>query len=322
MFNKEKTTVSFSKGEAITQLMGIETANFGRITWMRDGLLDYHYYSYLNLMAKDPSAVLISRSLAEQFDVKPGEYITMSWPGSVEARFSVYAIIDYWPSWSPLPQVAKEEAKASLPNLVVGHLPYIQNHMALEPYEVWLKLDEKTTMKQFYDELSKSDFRITKFTNPKQDLVNSRTDPFRLAINGVMTLGFVISIVVSFLGFILFWVLSLTSRVLQFGIFRAMGISFLQLIGVLAAEQILTSGAAIAIGWVTGYVASKLFVPFFQLSFNTTTQVPPFQVAFQVQDQIQLFSIITFMLLIGLLILGVMLSRIKIHQAIKLGEDG
>lgn len=322
VFNKEKTTVSFSKGDAITQLMGIETANFGRITWMRDQLLDYHYYNYLNLLAKDPAAVLISRSLAKQFDVKPGEYITMSWPGSVEARFNVYGIIDYWPSWNPNPQPAKDGAKASLPNLVVGHLPYIQNHMALEPYEVWMKLDEETTMQQFYGELSKSDFRITQFSNAKQELVNSRTDPFRLAINGVMTLGFVISIVVSFLGFILFWVLSLTSRVLQFGIFRAMGISFPQLIGVLIAEQLLTSGAAIVIGGITGYVASTLFVPFFQLSFNTTTQVPPFEVAFQVQDQIQLFSIITFMLLVGLLILGVMLSRIKINQAIKLGEDG
>ena len=136
-----------------------------------------------------------------------------------------------------------------------------------------------------------------------------------------MTLGFIISMVISFCGFLLYWVLSLSGRVLQFGILRAMGISFRQLILMLIGEQLLTSGAAIGIGLITGNLTSRLFVPMFQLSMQTSNQVPPFQVIFDPRDQLQMYIIVTVMLGTGLLILGTMLSRIKIHQAVKLGED-
>jgi putative ABC transport system permease protein len=136
-----------------------------------------------------------------------------------------------------------------------------------------------------------------------------------------MTLGFLISVVISFFGFLLYWVLSLNGRVLQYGILRAMGISFMQLIGMLVTEQVLTSGAAFLIGAGIGNVTSLLFVPLFQLSFNSTTQVPPFQVMFDSTDSTRLYIIVTIMITIGLGILGYLLSRIKIHQAVKLGED-
>ena len=152
-------------------------------------------------------------------------------------------------------------------------------------------------------------------------VVRSKNDPFQLAVNGVMTLGFLIAIGISFIGFLLYWVLSLYGRILQFGVLRAMGISFAQLIGMLVAEQLLTSGAAVLIGMITGNTASRLFVPLFQLTFDSSSQVPPFQVSFDPNDQLHLYVIVTVMIGIGLLLLGTMLSRIKIHQAVKLGED-
>jgi putative ABC transport system permease protein len=100
-----------------------------------------------------------------------------------------------------------------------------------------------------------------------------------------------------------------------------MGISFAQLIGMLTAEQVLTSGAAVVIGGLVGSLTSKLFVQLFQISFNPATQMPPFQVTFDPNDSVQLYLIVIFMIMIGLFILGWLLSRIKIHQAIKLGED-
>jgi putative ABC transport system permease protein len=136
-----------------------------------------------------------------------------------------------------------------------------------------------------------------------------------------MTLGFLISIVICFFGFLLYWILSLSSRILQLGILRAMGISFRQLIGMLTTEQLLTSGAAIIIGVICGMVASNLFVPLFQLSFDPSQQVPPFEVIHDPVDTTRLYAIVTVMIGLGLFILGYMLSRIKIHQAVKLGED-
>jgi putative ABC transport system permease protein len=100
-----------------------------------------------------------------------------------------------------------------------------------------------------------------------------------------------------------------------------MGLSLRQLIGILASEQLLTSGAALGVGMITGVAASKLFVPFFKLSFQQAQTPLPFQVIINAGDQLMLAGILIFMVAAALLVLGWMQSRSRVHQAVKLGED-
>ncbi|NOU93808.1 FtsX-like permease family protein [Paenibacillus sp. LMG 31456] len=336
VFTKPNAIFTFGKERGTATLMGIDTDDFGNTAWLREGLLDHHFYDYLNVLASSPSAVIISRTLADQYNVKVGDHLYAGWDGVQSTMFNVFAIVDYWPSWNPNPLFSDKSAvstssagsaansknkKIKAPMLIVGHLSYIQNNMALEPYDVWMTLKPNAKSQELYDALEEKKIPVTKLNDAKQELIRSKNDPFLLAINGVMTLGFIISIVISFFGFLLYWVLSLSGRVLQFGILRAMGISFRQLIMMLIGEQLLTSGAAVVIGMLTGNLTSRFFVPMFQLSMQTSSQVPPFQVTFDPRDQMQLYIIVSIMLTVGLFILGTMLSRVKIHQAVKLGED-
>jgi putative ABC transport system permease protein len=205
--------------------------------------------------------------------------------------------------------------------LVVGHLSAIQNSLALEPYEVWLKLKPNASSAKLYEELAATKLPITDIRDTTQQLIASRNDPFQLAIGGVMTLGFLIITIMAFCGFLLFWILSLSGRILQFGTFRSMGLSVRQLIGMIVAEQLLTSGAAFGIGIGTGQLASCGFVPLFRLAYDPSAQVPPFQVAIQSGDRINLILIVVAMMAVGSAILAFLLTRIQLHQAIKLGED-
>ncbi|UKS24412.1 ABC transporter permease [Paenibacillus sp. HWE-109] len=334
VFTKKDAFLSLGKVSDKTVIMGIDTDDFGRTAWMRDQLLDHHINEYLNLLATNSKAVLISKSIADEMGAKVGDVVRIAWDGMEGATCIVYGIIDYWPSWNPNPILTAEssagsstasssskQVKANAPKLVIGHLAYIQNNMAVEPYDVWIKLKPETTSQALYDDLALKHIPIVNLVDTKQGLVRSKKDPFQLAVNGVMTLGFLIAIGISFIGFLLYWVLSLAGRILQFGVLRAMGISFGQLIGMLIAEQLLTSGAAVLIGMITGTTASRLYVPLFQLTFDSSSQVPPFQVSFDPNDQWHLYVIVLVMIGIGLLLLGTMLSRIKIHQAVKLGED-
>ncbi len=323
VFVKPGATFEAGSKNGTFTLMGIETDEFGRTAWMKDRLLPHHFYNYLNLIASEPSAVLISKSLAQQQGLKPGDSIMVSWSGVKPHPFVVYGVIDYWPSFNPNPKVTEESVdnKAIAPAFMVGHLQYIQNNLSLEPYDVWIKLKPDAERQQLYDAIAEKKIPVTNIIDTREELRKAKNDPFTLAINGVMTLGFLISVIISFFGFLLYWVLSLFGRILQLGILRAMGISFAQLIGMLITEQILTSGAAIAIGMLCGNATSHLFVPLFQIAFNPTTQVPPFQVTFDPRDSLQLYVVVTFMITVGLFILGYLLSRIKIHQAVKLGED-
>lgn len=305
-----------------TALFGINTLDFGKTAWMKDGLLDHHINGYLNLIAPDPKAVLISRSLADSASLKPGDPIRISWDGVDQAQFIVYGIIDYWPSWSPLPDgSAVQNGKSTEPNLIVGHLSTIQNRLAVEPYEVWLRLKEGVSSQFIYDQLTERKVSVKSLHDAQQQQILSQNDPFRMAINGVMTLGFVISMLICFFGFLLFWVLTLSGRTLQYGVLRAMGLPFQQIIGMLVSEQLLTSGASVLIGVLIGNLISELFVPLFEMSFATAEQVPPFEVVYQLSDYVQLYSIVGTMLIIGLLILGYRLSRTKIAAALKLGEE-
>lgn len=324
VFKKEQVTFSAgpkNKGGK-AELFGIEPVTFGQTAWMKNGLLEYPINGYLNLLASNPRAVLISSSLAKAAAVKPGERISLSWDGLDQAQFIIYGIIDYWPSWNPiLSKSPNKEGKGPAPHLIVGNLNTIQNRLAVEPYEVWLKLKDNASSQSVYDELLESKVSVAGLKDATQELISSKNDPMRLAINGVMTLGFVISMLISFFGFLIFWVLTLSGRTLQYGVLRAMGIPFIQIIGMLVSEQLLTSGAAVIIGVLIGNLISDLFVPLFEISFSTTEQVPPFQIIHQLSDYLQVYSIVGFMLASGLLILGYRLSRIRIAQALKLGEE-
>lgn len=323
---KKEAVFSVNEGSGDATLIGIDTDEFGETAWFRDSLLDYPINDYLNLLAGDSQAVLISKTLAEQNKVKPGDTIWVGWSDVPQQPFKLYGIIDYFPTFNPNPaigsvDVSEDSASGRAPMLIVGHLPRIQVQLALEPYDVWIKLKPEVSTAEFYEGLTESKLPITSIVNTREELADAKNDPFLMALNGILTLGFVLSILVSFIGFLLYWVLSLRGRTLQNGILRAIGLSLKQLIGMLAVEQLLTSGVAVLIGIGVGNLASLLYVPNFQIAFNPSSLVPPFKVMFESSDLMRIYLLVGFMLIFGLGILAYMLSRLRIHQAIKLGED-
>lgn len=317
VFVKEDARLNVAGGGGGTTLYGIDPYEFGRTAWMKNGLLDYHLNTYLNLLAADSRGVLISRSVAEEFGIGPGDPIDIGWEGLDSTLLTVFGVVDYWPGWNPLP----EPGKPGKPRLVVARLSTIHNRLALEPYEVWLNLEDGASSAAVYESIAEAGYRLTTLQDASLELIRSRNDPFRLAINGVMTLGFVISMLISFFGFLVFWLLSLSGRTLQFGVLRAMGIPFGQLIGMLASEQMLTTVAAVLIGVIVGNIVSGLFVPLFGMAFDPSEQVPPFEIVRHAGDYAQLYGVVGGMLTLGLVVLGWRLARVRISQALKLGEE-
>jgi len=321
VFVKDDADAWLGTKSGSVKLMGIDTDAFGRTAWLKDGLLPYHFYDYLNVMAPDVHAVLLSKTAADYYGAKLGDVMDVGWEGIQPTRFIVYGIIDYFPTFNPNPSAAKESSNASNPMLIVGHLDTIQNELGLEPYDVWLKLVDGTDRSAMLQEMADKGIQLERFQDTIGSIAESRMDPFRMAINGVMSLGFIVSLIISFIGFMLFWLLSLQGRMLQLGIYRAMGISFRQLLGMLMIEQLLTTGAGFLIGIATGLAAGRIFVPLFQLSFDPGRIVPPFEVISDSEDIVRLAVVTAFMLAAALTILAWLLKRMNIYQAVKLGED-
>lgn len=323
VFTKDDGEAWLGTKSGKVKLVGIDTDAFGRAAWMKDGLTPYPFYDYLNLIASDTHAVLLSQTAADYYGARAGDTLDVGWEGIRPTRLVVYGIIPYFPAFNPNPAAGSQAdgGQPRNPMLIVGHLDTIQNELALEPYDVWLKLKPGADRQALLDEMGKRRIQLEKFEDTIGSISESRMDPFRMAINGVMTLGFIISLAVSFLGFMLFWLLSLQGRMLQFGIYRAMGVSFRQLLGMMTLEQLLTTGAGFFIGIATGFAAGRIYVPLFQLSFDPGRIVPPFQVVSDRADVFRLGVSTCIMLAAALVILTWLLKRMKIHQAVKLGED-
>src|SRR5690606_29966418 len=215
----------------------------------------------------------------------------------------------------------KKEGASGDPALIVANLPYVQNMMGLEPYNVWVKLKPDTARESFYQNIKKTGIPITRMDDINPKLVELKNSALLLGINGSLTLGFLISILITFIGFLLYWVLTIKSRTLQYGIYRAMGIPMPQLIGILVSEQVLTSGFACILGIIVGGVTSQLYVPLFKLSMNIRDLMPPFTAISDASDEAKIYIFSALMLVLGSAIQICCLRKIKIHQAIKLGED-
>lgn len=316
MQNDVKVSMSGSRANRVS-LMGMIPDEFGRTTWFRKGLLPHHINEYLNIMAMDPRAVLLSASFQEKYELKTGDSIFITWGDQGYFEAVVYAFIDYWPTYNPNIKNRNNEA----PDFIAANYSYIRAKMALEPYEVWLSKAPEATSEEIYNDMEDKEIRIESLNNTDQTIIKMKNDPMVQGTNGVLSLGFIVSMVICMAGFLIYWILSIQRRVLNFGIFRAIGLSKRKVIGILAVEQVLISGISIVIGIVTGLLTSKLFVPMLQIASDAADQVPPFHVVTDSTDFQRISVMVFIMLAVCISVLGFLISKIKIAQVIKLGED-
>lgn len=308
--NEEVSVRALDQTVKNTKLMAIKPDEFGKTAWFRADLLPYHWYNYLNLMSLSPRAALVSRDFQEKYGVQKGDVINVSWGKSNYIDCMVYEFIDYWPGFNPVEE-----------SLVVANLPYIQTLYPIEPYEVWIKKKDGELDRTINNAIIDNELELEEISYIGQEIIKQKNDPLLQGTNGALTLGFLVTMIITTIGFLIYWILSIKSRVLHFGIFRAMGMKLRSVIGMLVFEQVLISCAAIVVGIIVGGISSQIFVPLLQMVYSSAEQVPPFRVIASGEDYIKIYAIVGFMLLVGFAVLSRIISKIKIDQALKLGED-
>ena len=100
-----------------------------------------------------------------------------------------------------------------------------------------------------------------------------------------------------------------------------MGMSMREIFTMLINEQILISVTSIVLGGAIGFIASVLFMPMIQIAYSSIDNALPLVNELNITATAQLFSIVFTMLLVCMFILVVIIRRMKIAQALKLGED-
>lgn len=336
LINKSAKVTVDKKTENGVTLMAIEPYKFAKTAWFRNDLLPVHWWNYCNALQKYPSGVLISRALADKYELELGDTISAKWSGNDNVTATVVAIVDYWPGINPnesakgsesaKPSKKQEEtdeetASYAVNCFIVMNYNYIYNLTDIEPYEVWIDMADGATSEALYSDIKEKRIPIEYITDSSQLLIQEKNDPQLQGMNGALTMSFVIIMIMTIIGFLIYWILSIRSRTLQFGILRAMGVTFKEIIGIIGYEQLLVSGVSIAMSFIIGGFVSDLFVPLFRSMYSPADQVPPFHVAAAQSDYIKIYVIIVLMLGGGFAILGRLIKKINVNKALKLGED-
>lgn len=311
---------SKKKGEDIT-VMSIEPGKFAQTAWFRNDLLPIHWHNYCAALVECKSGALASRSLEEK-GYQLGDKLSVKWGGNDALELTIIAFVDYWPSIDPTEQFEDEAThEMKTRDFIVTNYNYIRKITETEPYQIWIKMADGATSEELYNDIRAKNIKVQRLLDSAQLLIAEKTDPELQGMNGALTLGFVVIMLMTVIGFLIYWIISIRSRTLQFGVLRAMGVTFREIVGTLGYEQLLVSVASIAAGFVIGGMASDLFVPMFRTMYDAADQVPPFVVRGDAGDYIKLYVIIGLMLLIGFAVLGGIIRRININKALKLGED-
>lgn len=318
VFQRDAVQLRFDESTtADVHAMAIVPSQFAKVAWFRSDLLPTHINNYINALNECQDGIIISKSYADKKGVEPGDVVEVKWARNDWFETVVVAVVDYWPSLNPYDKNSAGEYR----DFVILNYDYMNIMTITEPYEVWLDLADDADISALYQAVVDRDIVATRLDVASQLIIGSKTDAVLQGVNGALTLGFITIMAMCFIGFLIYWILSIKGRTLQFGILRAMGMSFREIIAMIVYEQLLVSGVSIFLSIIIGGIASDIFVPLFQVLYNVTDQVPPFRVVSQRSDYYKLYAIVLVMLIVGFIVIARLIKQININKALKLGED-
>ena len=324
VFRRARATVRLPDGQTThAQVLGVVAPEFAQVAYFPPGLLPRHHYRYAQALASNPLALLAGSALRDRHGVRLGDRIEVRWTGQPALAGFVVGFVDYWPTFNPRGEgrwLAGIPDRRGPTNLVVANLAYLHAKLALEPYEIWLDTRDGSSSAAVYGAMQDEGLVVERVFDTSQVLLGARNDAMVQSTNGALTLGFAVAMLTSVAGFIVFWVMALRTRTLQFGVLRAMGLRPRQVTGMLIAELLVLAAGAALIGFVAGRLAADLFIPLVQVA-EGAAQVPPFRVTALRADFLRVYAVVGASLLVQSIVFQLYVARVSVHQALKLGEE-
>jgi putative ABC transport system permease protein len=313
--------------------LGIDRDSFpGAAFWQTD-FASQPLGSLMNALAATPDGVLVSGGLIRDKTVHLGDKIsfgvkTGTSGQSLVVNLQVVGSFDLFPTWYP----------DSGP-LFVGNLDELYLAAGSDyPHEVWLRtaphadplsivyavrgysiLLDPTADQSRLVENGLNTF-VKDWSSTQMDIVAAQESPDRQGLFGLLSAGFLASALLTVLGFLLYALYSFRRRFIEMGMLRAIGLSIRQMVALLAAELASLILIGIGAGTLLGVLASRLFVPFLQMGATAQAQYPPFQIVIAWPSIFEVYVLFGALFLAALGVLAALLVRMKIFQAVKLGE--
>ena len=345
MIEDEKVDISVGSGSVSdAYLMAINTKEFGQTAKLQrdknDDINDKHWFNYLNELAEEPDGVIISSNLAKDFGLKVGDSLNYSRyvpkdVGDDEIYASedakVCAIVKGFPGYERYTYEADADGNVTEHEryLIVANYATVVEKFGMTPYSVWMNLSKGKTVDDIVGYLDgenseNSDSTADNLTDTQSEKVQSeiyRNITSAQITNGMFTLSFILSLIVCSVGFLLYWVMTLKQRELQFGIYRAMGMRMREVKAMLLNEQIFLSFLPLLAGAGIGIAATAMFVRLISIIYLPQKHNIGVNVYIYPSDMLELAGVLFVAIAVCYVVISRLLKSMKIAQALRLGED-
>lgn len=313
---------STGKERPVVRIMGINTKQFGEMTMISKELLGQHYYTYLNELAVQPEGILCSSNFRDKYGYRIGDSITYN-RGDKHITGKIIDFIDYFPQYMPtVTEVNPDGTVGTAENsLIIGHFETMRKEWGIYPYEIWVDLKEGTTENEIYSFIEDNNIRLHTYSYMGKAIEDTKNDPLLQGTNGVLTMGFVVTIILCAVGYLIYWIMSIRERELVFGVLRACGFHKKEIVNVILNEQIFSGLFSVFAGIGIGKLTSSMFVPILERAYASKNQVLPMKLITDATDMYRLYGVIGLVMLVSLTVLIILLFKMNVTKALKLGEE-
>lgn len=309
-----RATLSIGGRQSSGQLLGIDRLDLPQVSFFRDDFAAEPFVALLNRLAARRSGLLVERRLLQQRNLVVSDRLSLTVDTGdkfVEIPFVIVGVFDLFPTWYP------EEGA-----LFIGHLDYVHEKMdGAYPYDVWLKTDGTASSERIVSQLRQRGFSIVTAQDARAQVAAQRVRPARQGLFGLLSVGFVAAALLTVLGYLVYTVAGFQRRFVELGMLRALGLPTGQMVSHLVGEQAILVATGALVGTLIGVATSWLFIPYLQVGIGQTAQIPPFIVKIAWGQIVTIYAIFGVMFVIAVAALGWFLTRMKLFEAVKLGES-
>lgn len=323
LVDRAATIKGADKSRQTVTVMGIHTREFGEITWVDQELNNRHYYELLNTLAENSGGVIVSENFRSKLGMKVGDSISFQNADGKNDSATIVDFFDYFPGYAPTQSALNPDGTVSTTDqyCIVGHYAHFRQRWGVTPYEIWIELAEGHSSDEVLAWAEENNVSLKKYVSREDDVKNTITDPLLQGTNGVLTMGFIVTIVLCAVGYLIYWIMSIRSREMIFGVLRACGMHKGELFKMLMNEQIFSGVFSILAGIGIGKLTSSMFVPMLQQAYAATNQVLPMQLVVNSDDMVRLYSVIAAVMVVCFAVLILLLFKMNVAKALKLGEE-
>jgi len=310
------SVAQIGKTTANGKLYGIDRYDFPNVAFFRRDFAYSQLGSLMNRLAANSGGLVVTPEFLSDFALNIGDKVSLAVSAYGERKaieFTIVDLIRYFPTYYP----AEEDAGY----LFVSNLDYIFEQMGgMFPYDVWIRTAPNVDLEQMQTDLYERDIRVITVNGSRQAIDAEQSRPERTGVFGILSVGFVAAAILTMLGFLLHSFISFRRRLIEFGVLRAIGLSVGQMIGFLGVEQLVLIATGITAGTALGVWVSNLFIPFLQVGTAKFVDIPPFVVLIAWEDIALIYIVFAAMLALAITGMIWLLMRMKIFEAVKLGE--